>query len=442
MTTHLNRECRAESSPAVFGGHSSPELVSGLGTRYRAVRDVSLAICAPLEVEDHQIQTMPEVSPPKWHLAHTSWFFETFVLRRALPGYRVFDPAFEYLFNSYYNAVGRQFPRPRRGLLARPTLATILEYRRHVDAAMERLLEGDSAAPDSEVRQIIELGLHHEQQHQELLYTDIKHILSVNPLAPAYEPRLRIPPSADPGPLRWIERERVHATVGHAGGGFAFDNELPAHTVDLPPHAMASRPVTNEEYRAFIEDGGYRRAQLWLSDGWAECRKQQWEAPLYWRKDGDQWQEFTLGGLRPLDPNAPVCHLSFYEADAYATWAGARLPREEEWEALAQTVPVRGNLADAGWLHPAAAAETDAAVTQLFGDVWEWTASAYGPYPGYRAAPGAFGEYNGKFMCNQMVLRGGSCVTAADHVRASYRNFFYPRDRWQFSGIRLARDLS
>ncbi len=427
---------------SVFGGHSSTAAGGDPAASYRRVRAATLAICAPLEVEDHGIQTMAEVSPPKWHLAHTSWFFETFVLRRLVPGYRVFDPSFEYLFNSYYNAVGRQFPRPQRGLLARPTLATVLDYRGHVDTAMERLLaEGDTGS--NTAWQIVELGLHHEQQHQELLYTDIKHIFAASPLAPAYDAGLPAPPSRDPGPLRWIERPQGRVMIGHAGGGFAFDNELPVHGVELLPHAIASRPVTNAEYQAFIEDGGYRRAELWLSDGWAESRRQDWSAPLYWRRQDGEWWEFTLAGLRPLDSNAPVCHLSFYEADAYARWAGARLPREEEWEALAQGVPVGGNLADGGLLQPGAAAEAGVeGAVQLFGDVWEWTASAYGPYPGYRAAPGAFGEYNGKFMCNQLVLRGGSCVTPAGHVRASYRNFFYPRDRWQFSGIRLARDLS
>ena len=426
----------------MFGGHCSPTPESDLGERYRKVRGASLAICEPLEIEDHVIQTMSEVSPPKWHLAHTTWFFETFVLRKALSGYTVFDSAFEYLFNSYYNAVGRQFPRSQRGLLARPALATILEYRRHVDMALQRVVDDDHAALGTDMRQVIELGLHHEQQHQELLYTDIKHIFGANPLAPPYDRRLATPPSHDPGALRWIERNQTRVVIGHAGGGFAFDNELPRHRIELAPHLIANRPITNGEYRDFIDDGGYRRAELWLSDGWAECCQQAWEGPLYWRRLDGKWQEFTLGGLRSLDPNAPVCHLSFYEADAYATWAGARLPREQEWEALAHDAPVMGNLAGAGLLHPAAAptASTDQPA-QLFGDVWEWTASAYGPYPGYRAAPGAFGEYNGKFMCNQMVLRGGSCVTPAHHVRATYRNFFYPRDRWQFSGLRLAKDL-
>ncbi len=432
-----------EPDTAVFGGHASNLSTGELLRRYRQVRRASLEICRPLETEDHVVQTMPEVSPPKWHLAHTSWFFETFLLRPALPGYRVFEPGFEYLFNSYYNAVGRQFPRPRRGLLARPTVATVLDYRAHVDAAMERLLADLDTNRRPDLGQIAELGLHHEQQHQELLYTDIKHIFSVNPLAPAYAPGLPASPAGDPPATGWVEHPGGVVTIGHLDQGFAFDNELPAHRRILGPFALARRPVSNREFLAFIEDGGYDRAGLWLSDGWARRQREGWQSPLHWRREDGEWLEFTLGGLRPLDLDAPVCHVGYYEADAYAAWAGARLPREEEWETFARTVPVAGNLAASGRLQPAAAPDATAtsAPVQLFGDVWEWTASPYAPYPGYRGAGGAFGEYNGKFMCNQMVLRGGSCATPEGHVRPTYRNFFYPHDRWQFSGLRLAKDL-
>jgi len=429
--------------PAIFGGHASVFPVDALHKRYRQIRADSQAIFARLDIEDHGVQSMPEVSPPKWHLAHTSWFFETFVLRRYLAAYKRFDPGFEYLFNSYYNAVGRQYPRPRSGLLARPTLARVMEYRAYVDAAVDRLLENDAVAQDQNIEQILELGLHHEQQHQELLLTDIKYNFSINPMAPAYDSGLVQPESREPGPMAWIEHGGDPVSIGHEGAAFAFDNELPRHPVILTPFALARRPVTNGEYLEFIDDGGYAMAALWLSDGWAERQQQNWQGPLYWRRVESGWQEFTLGGMRPLDLRAPVSHISYYEADAYATWAGARLPREAEWEALAAREPVSGNLVQTGWLHPAAAPPaTENRPVQLFGDVWEWTASAYAPYPGYRAAPGAFGEYNGKFMCNQMVLRGGSCVTPMGHIRASYRNFFYPRDRWQFSGLRLAKDLT
>ncbi len=398
--------------------------------RYRAVRRQTEALCAPLEEEDYGVQTMPEVSPPKWHLAHTTWFFETFLLEPFLPGYLPFHPAFGDLFNSYYEGVGTPFPRPRRGWLSRPTVEEVYRYRAHVDEAMVGLVEQGPPG-------LIELGLNHEQQHQELILTDILHNFAQNPLYPAYRalPWEGLPP---PPPLVWVERAGGMASIGHGGEGFAFDNEGPRHRVLLEDHLLASRLITCGEYLAFMEDGGYRRPEFWLSDGWQSVREGGWEAPLYWERREGRWWHMTLGGLRPVDENAPVSHVSYYEADAYARWAGARLPTEAEWEAAAQALPVEGNFQEAGTLRPLP--PTGEGLTQLYGDLWEWTSSPYTPYPGYRPPEGAVGEYNGKFMCNQMVLRGGSFATPAAHIRPSYRNFFYPHDRWQFSGIRLARD--
>jgi len=407
-------------------------------TRYRDVRNASADLCAPLAIEDHVVQPMPDVSPPKWHLAHTTWFFEAFVLGPFLPGYRPFHPAFDGLFNSYYLTHGSPWPRPRRGHLTRPTVAEIRDYRRHVDAAMAGFVPAVDEADWPAVHARIVLGLNHEQQHQELLLTDIKYILGTNPLRPAYRP-LAAPPPGTSAPARWQEFGGGTHQAGHAGGGFAYDNEGPRHAVLLQDFALASRPVTNAEYLAFMQDGGYVRPDLWLSDGWARMQSEGWQAPLYWEQLDGTWQHMTLGGLRPVDPHAPVCHVSHFEADAYARWAGRRLPTEFEWEVAASTLPVAGNLRDADRLQPAAA-PMSTGLAQVYGDVWEWTASPYMPYPRYRPAGGPIGEYNGKFMSGQMVLRGGSCATPADHIRASYRNFFYPGDRWQFSGIRLADD--
>ncbi len=407
-------------------------------TTYRTVRDATERLCEPLSHEDYVVQSMPDVSPTKWHLAHVSWFFETFVLKPHATGYRPARPEFEYLFNSYYNAVGEQYPRPRRGLLSRPTVDEVYEYRAAVDAAMLALLEED----DHDLATLVELGLNHEQQHQELILMDIKHVLSCNPLHPAYRPAPEARSLAAPG-LEWIERDESVRWIGHQGDGFAYDNESPRHRVLVPAFRIASRPVTNGEFLEFIGDGGYRTPTLWLADGWSTVEREEWQAPLYWiRRDG-AWHEFTLGGLRALDPAAPVCHVSYFEADAYATWAGARLPTEAEWETVAREQPVEGNFLEQDALGPRAApadAGGAAAPVQLFGDVWEWTRSPYQPYPGYRANPGALGEYNGKFMCNQQVLRGGSFASPASHLRATYRNFFYPHCRWQFAGLRLARD--
>jgi ergothioneine biosynthesis protein EgtB len=424
-----------------------------LRQRYRTVRAASLALVEPLSAEDCALQSMPDASPAKWHLAHTSWYFETFVLEPALPGYRCFEPAFRVLFNSYYNSVGEQFSRPHRGLLSRPSLAQVCDYREHVDRHLLPLLEG--GALDAELREVALLGTHHEQQHQELLLTDAKHLLAQNPLAPAYRgSAARSAGAGTTGEARFATFPGGLYELGHAGGGFAFDNEGPRHRVYLEPFALASRPVTNREYLAFVEAGGYRDPAPWLSDGWAAVQRNAWTAPLYWHPRGDGWATFTLGGLRELALDEPVTHVSYYEADAYARWAGARLPSEAEWETAAAGARCEGNFAESGALHPQPATAASFAqraegerrpsdvqgLAQLFGDVWEWTRSAYAPYPGYRPPAGALGEYNGKFMSNQLVLRGGSCATPADHIRASYRNFFYPDARWQFSGIRLARD--
>jgi len=417
--------------------HAAPREILTAG--YTAVRRASEMLCEPLAREDYGLQAMPDTSPPKWHLAHTTWFFETFLLKPFMSGYRAFHPQFEYLFNSYYEQVGAQFPRPQRGLLSRPTVDEVYRYRAHVDAAMAALLADTGRKDRPEIAARATLGCHHEEQHQELLLTDIKYGLAVNPLRPAYHAGLPSAPDGAPTAPGWIEYAGGEREIGHAGEGFAFDNESPRHRVLLTPHALASRLVTNGEYLEFIEAGGYRRSEYWLSDGWRALRERQWQTPLYWEKIEGRWWQFTLGGMQRLDESGPVCHVSYYEADAYARWAGKRLPTEAEWEAAAQQQNVHGNLREAGYLHPIPALP-GAQPAQLFGDVWEWTGSAYAPYPGYRAASGALGEYNGKFMVNQMVLRGGSCVTPSAHMRASYRNFFYPADRWQFSGIRLTED--
>jgi ergothioneine biosynthesis protein EgtB len=402
----------------------------------RRVRDRTAALAAPLSPEDACVQSMPDASPAKWHLAHTSWFFERFVLAAHARDYRPFHERYEYLFNSYYFTVGQMHQRPRRGLVTRPSLAEIHAYRSHVDEALERLLEASGGDPGLDF--LVALGIQHEQQHQELLLTEVKHLLAQNPLLPAYA---ELPSAAPAGaaPLRWIQGRSGIVEVGHAGSGFAFDNETSRHRVLLRDHALASRLVTNAEYREFIAAGGYANAALWLSDGWATVVAEGWSRPLYWQEDLEQ--EFTLGGLQALGPAAPVTHLSYFEADAFARWAGARLPTEFEWEAMAEQQEIAGNFADSGALHPRPASG-DTALLQAYGDTWEWTASPYAPYPGFRPLAGSLGEYNGKFMCSQMVLRGGSCATPAGHVRPSYRNFFYPGQRWQFNGIRLAKDAA
>jgi len=406
------------------------------GSSYRRVRDATLALCATLAPEDTVAQSMPDASPAKWHLAHTTWFFEQFLLAHFDPAYRRFHDGWDYLFNSYYQTVGPMHARPQRGLLTRPALEEVVAYRARVDDAMCALLQGQGE--DRDVMERVTLGLNHEQQHQELLLTDIQHLFSLNPLQPAFR---GVPPTSETAavPLRFITGREGIAEIGHAGKGFAYDNETPRHRELLHPHAIANRCVTNAEFREFIDKGGYREPALWLSEGWDTVRREGWSHPLYW--DDAFETRFTLGGRRPIEPAAPVCHVSFFEADAFARWAGARLPTEAEWEAMAQDRPIEGNFVDSGFLRPLPAREgSDLNPLQMFGDVWEWTSSPYVGYPGYKPATGALGEYNGKFMCGQWVLRGGSCATPSGHVRASYRNFFYPAARWQFSGIRLARD--
>ena len=412
-----------------------------LARSYAEVRALSETLAAPLSPEDQQVQSMPDVSPTKWHLAHVTWFFETFVLAPHLPGYAPFDPAFGYLFNSYYEGVGARHPRPDRGHLSRPPLADVIAYRAHVDAAMHRLFGTLSDDDWAEPGGLIELGLHHEQQHQELLLMDIKHVLSRNPLSPAYRPRNAREAEAAPE-MGWTGYEGGIGRIGDDGAGFAFDNERPLHRVVLEDFRLADRAVTNGEYRAFVEDGGYRDPLLWLADGWATVQAEGWEAPLYWRETDGERSEFGLAGEAPLDDDAPVCHVSHYEAAAYASWAGRRLPTEAEWEAAAPAVEEeQANLLATDRLHPAAAtANGHSGPHQMIGDVWEWTASPYVAYPGFRTSPGAVGEYNGKFMSNQMVLRGGCCATPPGHIRTTYRNFFYPHQRWPFTGIRLAAD--
>ncbi len=405
-----------------------------LAQRFATMRRLSLDLVATLSDADASAQSMPDASPAKWHLAHTTWFFETFVLRDHVAGYRLFDDRYPYLFNSYYEAEGPRHARPQRGLLTRPSLDEIRAWRAHVDTAVQ------SALPDlpASARTLIDLGIHHEQQHQELLLTDLKHLFAQNPLGPAVWKSEIASEARQFSAMKWIEGAVGVVSVGHGGDGFAFDCEGPRHDALLTPHALASRPVNNGEWQQFIADGGYRTPSLWLSDGWAWRQAETLDAPAYW--DGER--QFTLSGWRAIDPAAPVTHISFYEADAFASWAGARLPTEIEWETAAAAIdPASGQQLDgAGPVQPAPAADA-AGLEQMFGSVWEWTGSAYRPYPGFRAAPGAVGEYNGKFMSGQFVLRGGSCATPRGHLRASYRNFFYPHQRWQFTGVRLAKDL-
>jgi ergothioneine biosynthesis protein EgtB len=407
--------------------------------RFLEVRRVTRGLAAPLSPEDCAIQSMADASPVKWHLGHTTWFFETFVLSKHDEGRRPFDPSFRVLFNSYYHSVGERHPRPQRGSISRPSLDEVLAYRDRIDDELAALLDRDALG--TQLMSLVELGLHHEQQHQELIVTDLKHMLSCNPLRPAYLKSWPLTP-VHGGENRWLAVEGGLREIGHTGQGFAFDNEQPRHKVWIEPFEIASLPVTHGHVIAFIQDGGYRRPELWLSAGWDTVAARGWNAPLYWEARDGEWQMFTLRGMAPVDRESPACHLSFYEADAIARWSGARLPTEAEWEIAAQALPVEGNFLESGALHPLALREAPAgaAPAQMFGDVWEWTRSDYAPYPRFRAAEGAVGEYNGKFMCNQYVLRGGSCATPASHIRASYRNFFPAEARWQFSGVRLARD--
>jgi len=403
-------------------------------SRYRTVRQRSVSLCAPLTIEDHAIQSMPDASPAKWHLAHTTWFYETFVLAEL--GQAPHDERWSYAFNSYYDAVGPRVERARRGLMSRPSLEEVLAYRAAVDERVARALD-HALAPA--LQALVELGLHHEQQHQELLLTDIKHALGTQPLRPAYRDDLVRDGAAAIAPLAWVELDEEVVEIGAGDRGFAFDNERPRHRVIVPAFAIATRPIANAEVLAFIGDGGYDEPRHWLAEGFATARRDGWRAPLYWEQRDGVWCAYDLAGVREIDPAETACHLSYFEADAIARWAGARLPTEAEWERVASGLRARaGHWADDDRLHPRAATTTGLA--QVFGDVWEWTASAYVPYPGFRPLPGALGEYNGKFMSGQMVLRGGSCLTPRGHVRASYRNFFAPTARWQMTGVRLATD--
>ena len=411
---------------------------STLERQYRSVRAASTALAAPLSDADATVQSMPDASPAKWHLAHTSWFFEAMVLTPNSSRYRVFDDRFNFLFNSYYESVGARQPRAQRGLLTRPTLEDVLAYRNHVDAAMAQLFKN---APAQDVLAIIELGCQHEQQHQELLLTDILHLFAQSPLRPAYQDSVPLPVEANEK-AKAVFKEFAGGLleIGHDGSGFAFDCERPRHAVRIEPYRLADRLVTNGEWAEFMADGGYRNPLLWLSDGWARVREEGWTAPLYWEaREGGYWS-MTLRGAQPVDLDAPVTHVSYFEADAFATWAQRRLPTEAEWEAAAQGLPVSGNLLNSGRLRPKPAPAAMGELRQMYGDVWEWTRSAFMPYPRFRPMAGALGEYNGKFMSGQFVLRGGSCVTPEDHVRPTYRNFFAPHSRWQFSGLRLAED--
>jgi ergothioneine biosynthesis protein EgtB len=414
---------------------------TALAALFEQTRDATVRLAAPLSPEDCALQPMPDASPVKWHLAHTSWFFETFILERFEPAYRHFDASFRVLFNSYYNAVGEKHPRPQRGMISRPGLAEVLAYRKHVDKHMLDLLTHEPLPPG--LRELVTLGVNHEEQHQELILTDLKYLLSLNPLKPVYRKHWPLTPIKARSPA-WIAFEGGVVEAGFAGNDFAFDNESPRHKTYVQPFELASHPVTHGDFLAFIEDGGYRRPDLWLSMGWDAVNAQQWEAPLYWEQRDGNWHTFTLHGMAPVDRNTPLCHVSYFEADAYARWAGARLPTEFEWELAALGVAMEGNFVDSGALHPLALRDAPPApgLAQMFGDVWEWTQSSYAAYPGFKPAAGAIGEYNGKFMCNQYVLRGGSCATPLRHIRPTYRNFFPPDARWQFSGLRLARDAS
>jgi len=405
--------------------------------QFCAVRQTTERMVAGLSPEDQNLQSMPDASPLKWHRAHTTWFFETFLLKPFDPNYQPVNEHYAYLFNSYYNGIGQQFPRARRGLMSRPDSDEVGSYREQVNDAVIRLLESAPGHRLPELAATVVLGLNHEQQHQELMVTDLKHALSFNPVAPAWT---RQPEPLGPAAEQaWIDYSGGVVTVGHSGKTFAFDNETPRHEVMLRDFQLARRPVTCGEYAEFIADGGYERPDLWLSDGWAWVKQHDIRAPLYWTRSDDHWMLHTLGCWRDMDPDEPLCHISFYEAFAYAQWSGARLPTEFEWEVAAREQTAEGHFADSERYHPASAS-SDEKLVQMFGDIWEWTASSYASYPGFRAAAGAVGEYNGKFMANQMVLRGGSCATPPGHVRSTYRNFFYPGDRWQFSGLRLARD--
>jgi ergothioneine biosynthesis protein EgtB len=422
---------------------AASERAQTLLARFHEVRNFTVELCRDLEPEDCVVQSIPDVSPTKWHLAHTTWFFETFVLKKWLPGYQSEIPEYAYLFNSYYNAAGDMHRRDLRGLISRPTVKEARRYRSSIDSSIDNLLSGADEKLFSEMEPIMTLGINHEQQHQELLVTDIKHVFAQNPLHPIFrERKINLVPEKT-SPVKFVEFDEAIVEIGHDGSGFSYDNEGPRHRALVPAFSLASRLVTNGEFIEFIEAGSYTRPEFWLSLGWMTVNEQRWQAPLYWINREGTWWNFTLSGFRPVEESEPVTHLSYFEADAYANWAGARLPTEFEWERAAEDCPIEGNFVENERFHPQPpVTPPDRHLGQMFGDVWEWTRSAYSPYPGYRAEPGALGEYNGKFMCNQYVLRGGSCATSGSHIRRTYRNFFQPEKRWQFTGIRLAHDPS
>lgn len=416
---------------------SESDLEPPLSKQFLRVRNKSEEICAPLETEDYGIQTMVDVSPPKWHLAHVSWFFETFLLLPYLKNYQAFHPQFAHLFNSYYETAGTFHPRPERGLLSRPTVADVYRYREHVNQHMLELLNNCPQQYQQDIAQRTCIGINHEQQHQELMLTDIKHIFAYNPLQPVVYSQAPAPVVHQTRKTQWVEFEETISITGHSGDGFCYDNELPAHKTLIHAYKLASKLVTNGEYLEFIEAGGYRKVDIWLSDAWKHLNNNNWQSPLYYKKIDGQWWQTGLSGLHPVNEHAPVSHVSFYEADAFARWKGKRLPTEHEWENAVKNSAINGNLLQSGYLQPVPAQTCDE-LNQMYGDTWEWTQSPYTPYPRYKPLAGTLGEYNGKFMSSQMVLKGGSCYTADDHIRASYRNFFYPKDQWQCSGIRLA----
>ena len=426
-------------APLTLEPHPNETRRQALRARFQDIRDFSEGLCAPLAAEDYVVQSMPDCSPTKWHLAHVSWFFETFLLKPNVAKYASPDPDYVYLFNSYYNAVGDKYPRPRRGMISRPTVADVYRYRAHVNEHVLDLLECSDDADLDRLSPIVTLGINHEQQHQELILTDLKHMLSHNPLHPVYVERGSDARKAS-APLRWLGFSEGVAWIGHSGDTFAFDNEEPRHREFVHAFQIASRPATNADFLEFMREGGYQQSDLWLSMGWATVQQEGWQAPLYWELRDGEWWQFTLSGFRRVDPDEPVTHISYFEADAFARWAGGRLPTEAEWELAADSAPIAGNFAESGRFHPDAIEAPPDGLAQMYGDVWEWTQSSYSAYPGFRTAPGALGEYNGKFMCNQYVLRGGSCATPLSHIRPTYRNFFPPDARWQFSGLRLAKD--
>ncbi len=425
---------KVDSSGNIFSFSNS------LITNYKSVRNFSKKLSAPLQTEDFVIQSMPDVSPTKWHLAHTTWFFETFILEKFIKNYKPFNHHFKYLFNSYYMLVGERFPRPQRGLLSRPTIKEVFEYRNFVDEKMLELLETGDDEILIEIKKVLEIGINHEQQHQELIVTDIKNVFSLNPLRIKYSDGENVIPKSIPE-LKWISFDEGIKEIGFNGDEFSFDNESPRHRVFLESFEIANRLMTNSEYLEFIHNGGYNKPELWLSEGWYTKERENWKAPLYWENHKGDWKNFTLNGFKEVNPAEPICHLSYYEADAFARWYGAKLATEAEWETASETVNIKGNFVESGNFHPVPIQEenNENQLLQMFGDVWEWTSSPYVEYPGFKTLEGALGEYNGKFMSNQMVLRGGSCATSLWHIRKTYRNFFPPHSRWQFSGLRLAK---